>query len=87
MSKQNWHVYIIKCLDGTLYTGITNNLPQRVEEHNRGKGCRYTRGRGPVKLVHSERFPNRSSALKRESQIKRWGREEKILLIKGKLIE
>ena len=64
-----WFVYILECRDGSFYTGITNNLEQRIIDHNRGKGCRYTKFRWPVKLLYSEQLPDRSSALKREAQI------------------
>lgn len=77
-----WHVYIIRCFDSTLYTGTTTDIPRRVNEHNRSKGGNYTRIRMPVKLVYQEHHPNRSEALKREAQIKRWPKEKKIALIK-----
>ena len=68
----NWHVYILRCADGTLYTGITTDLARRVEEHNNGKaGARYTRSRRPVALVYSEAAANRSEASKREHAIKK----------------
>jgi putative endonuclease len=76
MSK-NWFVYILKCHDGTLYTGITNDLDKRVEQHNLGNGAKYTRGRGPVKLVYSEQCADRSTALKREAEIKKLTRAQK----------
>ncbi|MEK6564197.1 MAG: GIY-YIG nuclease family protein [Candidatus Omnitrophota bacterium] len=75
-----WHVYIIECRDKTLYTGVTNNLPRRVKDHNEGNGGRYTRFRWPVKLVHSEEHPSRSQAQKRESHIKGLTRENKLKL-------
>ena len=66
-----WQVYILRCADGTLYTGITNDLVRRVMEHNEGKaGARYTRSRRPVTLVYSEAAANRSEASKREHVIK-----------------
>ena len=80
MADSNWHLYIIECRDGTLYTGITNNLDQRIKDHNRGKGCRYTKYRWPVRLLYSETFPDRGSAMKREAQIQGWGRSKKMLL-------
>ena len=81
-NSRDWHLYIIKCRDGTLYTGITNNLEQRLRDHNRGKGCRYTKFRWPVKLLYSEQLPDRSFALKREAQIQGWCRRKKIMVIK-----
>ncbi|MCK4912650.1 MAG: GIY-YIG nuclease family protein [Candidatus Omnitrophica bacterium] len=65
-----WSVYIIQCKDSTLYTGITSNLSKRIRDHNSGNGCRYTKYRYPVKLIHSEDYPSKSEALKRESYIK-----------------
>ena len=63
-------VYVVRCADGTLYTGITNDLVRRTQRHNEGKGARYTRTRGPVKLVYYESCPNRSAALIREAAVK-----------------
>lgn len=80
-----WYVYIIKCKDGLLYTGITNNLKRRVKAHNSGNGCRFTSIRFPVKLMHSQEVLTMSEALKREAQIKRWPRAKKIALIKGRV--
>ena len=78
-----WHVYIIQCSDSTLYTGTTTDIPRRVNEHKRSKGGNYTRIRMPVKLVYQENRPNRSEALKREAQIKRWSKQKKLALIEG----
>lgn len=80
MEKQ-WVVYILECRDGTLYTGITDRLEHRLKAHNEGKGAKYTRGRGPVKLLWQERCPDHSYALRREIQIKRLSRSEKLALI------
>jgi predicted GIY-YIG superfamily endonuclease len=66
-----WTLYIVRCSDGTLYTGITNDLPRRLAMHDAGKGARYTRGRGPVALVYREAWPDRSTATRREAQVKR----------------
>jgi len=74
-------VYILRCGDESLYTGIARDLKRRMAEHRSGKGARYTRGRGPVTLVYKEKHPDRSSATKRENQIHRWGREKKLALI------
>ncbi len=76
-----WHTYIIECKDGLLYTGITTNLERRIKAHNSGNGCRFTKYRTPVKLLFSEEAPTKSSALKREAQIKRLTRKEKDKLI------
>ena len=80
-----WYVYILKCADNTLYTGITTELSRRVERHNTGRGGSYTRTRTPVKLVYQEPAPTQSSAIKREAQIKKWTREKKLALISGDL--
>ena len=77
-----YHLYILKCTDKTLYTGITVDLKRRIQEHNDSKlGAKYTRGRRPVKLVYSKKFRNRSAASKAESRIKQLSREEKLELI------
>ena len=79
-----YYLYILKCSDKTLYTGITVDLERRTEEHNDSKlGAKYTRARRPVKLVYSKKFRNRSSASKEESRIKNLSRDEKLLLIKN----
>lgn len=75
------YCYIVECADGTLYTGWTTNLERRVAEHNAGRGGRYTRLRRPVKLVYSERLPNRSAAMRREAAIKRMNRRAKLTQI------
>lgn len=65
-----WFVYMVECADHSLYTGITKDIVARVAQHNNGSGARYTRGRGPVKLVYQEAVDDRGSALRRELQIK-----------------
>lgn len=75
------YVYILKCLDGSLYTGWTTDLEHRMAAHNQGTGAKYTRSRRPVELVYHEVFETRSEALKREAAIKRLSREEKLALI------
>lgn len=77
----NWVVYILKCADDTLYTGITNNLEQRLEKHTDGTGAKYTRGRGPFEVVFSENCKTKSDALKRELEIKSLDRAEKLALV------
>jgi len=77
----SWHVYILECADRTLYTGITVDLGKRLLMHRRGAGAKYTRSRLPVELVYQESRPDRSSALKREAELKRLGRAEKQALI------
>ena len=76
----DWTVYILKCRDDTLYTGITDNFPRRLAAHNRGTGAKYTRGRGPVTPVYRETCPDKSTALKREIAIKKLSRREKLEL-------
>lgn len=78
-----WHVYILRCADGTLYTGITNDLTRRCDQHNAGTASRYTRSRLPVALVYQEEQGSRSLALKRELAIKKLSRQQKELLIGG----
>ncbi len=80
-SSQIWYVYILRCSDGTLYTGITNDLAARLEAHNNGTGAKFTRGRVPVTLLYHETCASRSEALKRELAIKKLGRQQKQLLI------
>ena len=75
-----FYTYIVECSDGTLYTGYTNNLEKRVVAHNAGKASKYTRGRVPVELVYYEVFDNKSAALKREVEIKKLNRTEKMRL-------
>ena len=76
----DWIVYILECADRTLYTGITNNIEQRLQDHESGKGAKYTRGRAPFKLLYTERHATRSQALKREAEIKSFGRPAKLRL-------
>lgn len=76
-----WHLYIIRCVDNTLYTGITIDITRRIQEHNLKTGGSYTRTRTPVELVYQESHLTRSAASKRETQIKRWTREKKLALI------
>ena len=76
-----WYVYILRCGDNTLYTGITDDVPRRLAAHRAGKGAKYTRGRGPLELVYQERVPDKSAALRREAAIKRLRRGEKERLI------
>jgi putative endonuclease len=73
-------VYLLRCRDGSLYTGITNDLPQRLESHLRGTASAYTRSRRPVALVYREAVPDRGSALRREAAIRRLSRAAKLAL-------
>lgn len=78
-----YFVYLLRCSDGTLYTGCTNNLDRRLAAHNAGKGTKYTRSRRPVVLVYWEQAADRSAALRRESAIKRLTRWQKLELIQN----
>ena len=75
------YTYIVKCNDGTLYTGWTNNLEKRIKDHNDGKGAKYTKARLPVELVYYETFETKEEAMSREYAIKRLSRREKKELI------
>ena len=81
MEKQ-WVLYILECRDGSLYTGITDRLEYRLAAHRSGKGAKYTRGRGPLRLRYLEECADHSAALKREIDIKKLTRKEKLELCK-----
>jgi predicted GIY-YIG superfamily endonuclease len=76
-----WFVYVVRCRDGSLYTGVSTDVEDRVATHNAGRGARYTRSRRPVEVVHVEKKRSRSYALKREAAIKALPREEKLRLV------
>ena len=76
-----WYLYILRCKDGSLYTGITTDVEKRLEAHQSGKGAKYTRGRGPLALVYKEEYGDHSEALKRELEVKALTRAEKLKLI------
>lgn len=78
---KQWVLYILECGDGTLYTGITNDLVQRIMAHEEGAGAKYTKGRGPFQLVYQEICADRSHASKRELAVKALSREEKMALV------
>jgi putative endonuclease len=82
MEKNIWLVYILECKDGSLYTGVTENLQRRLKEHQK-KTSHYTSYNPPVKVAYQESFQNKIDAEKREAQIKRWGRAKKLALIQG----
>ncbi len=79
---KNWYVYILRCNDGTLYTGSTDDVARRQDVHNSGKGAKYTRSRRPVVVVYTEECESYSAALKREYAIKQLTRKQKMELIK-----
>ncbi|MCD8050541.1 MAG: GIY-YIG nuclease family protein [Clostridiales bacterium] len=83
MEPHSWWVYMVRCADGTLYTGIAADVDRRVEVHNRGRGAKYTRSRLPVQVVYREEQPTKGDALRREMAIKRLTRREKLKLIDG----
>ena len=83
MEQKGWMLYILQCGDGTLYTGITDDLPRRFAAHAEGKGAKYTRGRGPLTIVYQESCEDRSQASKREYEVKQLTRQEKLALIKN----
>ncbi len=79
--RTRWWVYLLRCRDGSLYAGATNDLARRLDAHARGRASRYTRSRLPVALVHSERVADRSAALRREAALKRLPRAQKLALV------
>lgn len=80
---ENWYLYILRCGDGTLYTGITTDVEKRLAVHRSGKGAKYTRGRQPLELVYRELCENHSQALRRELEVKKLTRREKEALFAG----
>ena len=81
--EQTWKLYILRCGDGTLYTGITVDVEHRFAMHQSGKGAKYTRGRGPLELVYMEECVTHTEALRREIAVKRLSRMEKMKLIEN----
>lgn len=79
--ENEWELYILRCGDGTFYTGIARDAEKRLEVHRSGKGAKYTRGRGPLQIVYRERCPDHGTALRREYAIKQLSRDEKERLI------
>jgi len=79
--KNHWHTYMVRCHDHTLYTGIAKDLDKRLQDHNTGKGAKYTKGRRPVTLVYAEIFPSRAAAARREYELKNLTRVAKQKLI------
>lgn len=76
----NWVCYLLECADGTLYCGITNDLDRRLAAHNAGEGAKYTRSRRPLRLAYAETCVDRSAALRREYEVKRLSRKQKLEL-------
>ncbi len=84
MENKPWFVYIVKCQDGKLYTGISNDVEKRVAKHNKGKGCRFTRFRFPVELLYSKECGTKSAARKEELRVQGLTRTKKIELISNR---
>ena len=80
--ESRWYLYILRCKDNTLYTGITTDVEKRLVAHRSGKGAKYTRGRAPLELVYQESCGSHSNALKREAEIKKLPRTAKEMLVK-----
>jgi putative endonuclease len=78
-----WFLYILECRDGSYYTGVTQNVPERIKRHNAGKGAKYTRSKRPCELAYFEEHETESRARRRESEIKGWRRAKKQQLING----
>lgn len=81
--QRMFYIYMVRCKDGTLYTGFTNDVDSRIRKHNDGKGAKYTRGRLPVDLVYVESFTDKSQAMRREYEIKQYPKSMKESLIKN----
>jgi putative endonuclease len=79
--SEGWSVYLLRCGDGTLYCGIALDVAARLESHRCGKGAKYTKGRGPLELVHVESCVDKPAALRREREIKRMDRKDKLALM------
>ncbi len=80
----SWTVYLLRCRDGSLYTGITTDLERRLARHRAGTASAYTRARRPIRLVYQEDQPDRSAALRREAALRRLSRAEKLGLVRGR---
>ncbi len=80
MGNSAWYIYIVRCSDNTLYTGIATDVEQRIQRHNSGTGAKYTKGRGPVTEIYREVADNRSQASKREYEIKQMTKKDKLSL-------
>ena len=78
-----WYVYMLRCGDGTLYTGVTDDVERRLAAHRAGKGAKYTRGRGPLELIYREEQPDKSAALRREIALKKLTKAQKETLCAG----
>ena len=84
--KVLYYIYLLKCADGTIYTGITTDVQRRFEEHKNGKGAHYTRAKKAIKILYTEEHQDRSSASKREAEIKKLTRKQKLDLVRVNII-
>ena len=80
MDEKIWFLYIIECRTGELYVGIAENVDKRIEQHNKGRACRYTKFRGPVRLIYSEFVGEHLNARRREREVKKFSRDKKLAL-------
>lgn len=87
MEKHNHYFYVLKCADGSLYAGYTNDLQKRLATHNSGKGAKYTRARRPVELYYHECFPTKRAAMQQEYRFKTWTRQKKDIYIEEMRME
>jgi putative endonuclease len=85
MSNPTWYLYLIRCADGQLYTGISTDVQRRLQQHANDRGARRLRGRSPLQLAYSQAVGNRSQALRLEHRVKRMRRDQKEALIEGRL--
>lgn len=85
--ERTWYLYILRCGDDSLYTGITTDIPRRFAAHQSGQGAKYTRGRGPLELVYREECGSHSAALRRELEIKALSRQEKQAIIQQEAVK
>jgi predicted GIY-YIG superfamily endonuclease len=85
-ASKPWFVYLVRCRDGSIYTGITDDVDARLNKHNLGRGAAYTAQRRPVSLIYQELHPDQGSALRREARIKRWKKQKKEDLARGRRV-
>ncbi len=83
MSSEVWYLYIVRCRDSSLYSGVTLDVERRLAEHRDGKGSKYLRGRGPLQLVYTRTFASKGAALSAEAEVKKLPRHKKELLVTG----
>ncbi|MDP3721957.1 MAG: GIY-YIG nuclease family protein [Candidatus Omnitrophota bacterium] len=81
-----WYLYVARCSDSSLYTGITTNLKNRIKRHNAGRGSVYVRSKGSASIIYTETWPDESTARRREIEVKGWSREKKLALIRSAVL-